>query len=72
MPDDVEQRPDLVFWKILTDIANFVAGRTVVAMMRNSWLFLKAGWSIQFISVHQKADAIKRGVTIIAWPEASG
>jgi hypothetical protein len=55
--EDLEQRSDLVFRKVLTDIDEFVAGRTVVSIKRNRFLFVKAGWDVQFIPSHDKAEA---------------
>src|SRR5689334_8702711 len=47
--DDLTQRPGLVFAKVVTDIADFVSGRTVVVIKRRKFLFMKAGWDVRFL-----------------------
>ena len=44
---DLEERSDLVFAKVLTDISDFVSGRTIVAIRRRKFLFMKAGWDVR-------------------------
>jgi len=66
--DDLEQRPQLVFAKVVSDIADFVSHRTVVAIKRRRWFFIKAGWDVQFVPL-SAADAARRsGASIINWP----
>jgi hypothetical protein len=42
--EDLKQRPDLVFERVLSDITEFVGGRKVVAIKRHKFLFIKLGW----------------------------
>jgi hypothetical protein len=66
--EDLEQRPQLVFAKVISDIADFVNRRTVVVIKRRRWLFMKAGWDVQFVPF-SAADAARRsGASIINWP----
>jgi hypothetical protein len=66
--DDLEQRPQLVFAKVISDIADFVNRRSVVVIKRRRWLFMKAGWDVQFVPL-SAADAARRsGASIINWP----
>jgi hypothetical protein len=65
--DDLKERPDLVFAKVVSDIADFVGGRTVVAIKRRKFLFMKAGWDVRFLP-HSAVDAARRtGASIISW-----
>jgi hypothetical protein len=67
---DLEERPDLVFAKVLTDISDFVSGRTVVAIRRRKSLFMKAGWDVRFVPTSEMEQARRSGATIVAWPAA--
>jgi hypothetical protein len=65
---DLEERSDLVFAKVLTDIADFVSGRTVVAIRRHKFLFMKAGWDVRFVPITEMEQARRSGASIAAWP----
>ena len=64
---DLELRPELVFDKVISDIVGFVTGKTVLAVTRRRFLFMKAGRDVRFLP---KADAkpVPAGTSIIAWP----
>jgi hypothetical protein len=64
---DLAQRPDLVFARVLSDLAEFAAGRTFVSIRRNRWLFMKAGWNIRFASLSELDEARRTGATIVVW-----
>ncbi len=71
--EDLEERPHLVFAKVLSYIADFIDGRTVVAIKRVRWLFIKMGWcGVQFLPVSEADAARRAGASIIAWPRAIG
>jgi hypothetical protein len=67
---DLEERTGLVFAKVLTDISDFVSGRTVVAIRRRKFLFMKAGWDVRFVPASEMEQARRSGATIVAWPAA--
>jgi len=66
--EDLKERPQLVFAKVVSDIADFVGGRTVVAIKRRKWLFMKAGWDVQFVPLSTVDTARRSGASIINWP----
>jgi hypothetical protein len=66
--DDLKQRPQLVFAKVVFDIADFVSGRTVVAIKRRKWFFMKAGWDVQFVPLSNVDAVCRSGASIINWP----
>jgi hypothetical protein len=68
---DLEERSGLVFAKVLTDIADFVGGRTIVAIRRNKFLFMKAGWDVRFVPTTEMEQARPAGMSIVAWPLGS-
>ena len=65
---DLEERSDLVFAKVLTDIVDFVSGRTIVAIRRHKFLFMKAGWDVRFVPTTDMEHACRAGASIVAWP----
>jgi len=65
---DLEERSGLVFAKVLTDIADFVSGRTIVAIRRHKFLFMKAGWDVRFLPSAEMEQARGAGASIVAWP----
>ena len=66
--EELKKKPQLVFAKVVSDIADFVSGQTVVAIKRRRWLFMKAGWDVQFVPL-SAADAVRgSGASIISWP----
>jgi hypothetical protein len=66
--EDLKERPQLVFERVVSEIADFVGGRTVVAIKRRRWLFMKAGWDVRFLPL-SAVDGVRRsGASIIAWP----
>lgn len=68
---DLEERSGLVFAKVLTDIADFVGGRTIVAIRRNKFLFMKAGWDVRFVPTTEMEQERRAGASIVAWPLGS-
>jgi len=66
--EDLKERSQLVFEKVVSEIANFVSGRTVVAVKRHRWLLMKAGWDVRFMPLSGVDAARRTGVSIIAWP----
>ena len=66
--EDLEERPHLVFARVVSEIADFVGGRTVVAIKRRRWLFMKAGWDVRFVAAPDIGDALRAGASIVAWP----
>ena len=66
--EDLKERPHLVFTKVVSDIADFVSGRMVVAIKRRRWLFMKAGWDVRFMPTRDRDDARRAGASILAWP----
>jgi hypothetical protein len=66
--EDLQERPHLVFAKVVSEIADFVSGRTVVAIKQRRWLFMKAGWDVRFVPTHDLDDARRAGASVIAWP----
>ena len=67
---DLEQRSGVVFAKVLTDIADFVSGRTVVTIRRHRFLFMKADWDVRFVPTTEREQARRTGASIVAWPSA--
>jgi len=65
---EVAADPARVFARPVGDIADFVAGRTVVAVRRLRWLGLKAGWDVRFAPAAEAEAARARGAEVIAWP----
>jgi hypothetical protein len=66
--EDLKERGQLVFPKVVAEIADFVSGRTAVAIKRRRWLFMKAGWDVHFVPL-SAVDATRRsGASIINWP----
>ena len=65
---DLEERSGLVFTKVLTDIEDFVSGRTIVAIRRHKFLFMKAGWDVRFLPATEMEQARQSGASIVAWP----
>jgi hypothetical protein len=65
---DLQEKPDIVFAKVVADITNFVDGRTVVAIKRRRWLFLKAGWDVRFVAAADLDEVRRGGASVIAWP----
>jgi hypothetical protein len=68
--EDLKQRPDLVFERVLSDVTEFVGGRKVIAIKRHKWLFIKLGWDVRFIQTSETKDSIRAAASIIAWPTA--
>lgn len=66
--EDLQERPHLVFAKVVSEIADFVNGRTVVAIKRGRWLFMKFGWDVRFLPTPDLDAARRAGASIIAWP----
>jgi hypothetical protein len=66
--EDLKERPQIVFAKVVSDIADFVGGRAVVAIKRRKWLFMKAGWDVQFVPLSAVDAARRSGASIINWP----
>lgn len=66
--EDIEERSHLVFAKVLSDIADFVAGRTVLAIRRYRFLFLKLGWDVRFVPVQDRETFEGKGAVILTWP----
>jgi hypothetical protein len=66
--EDLKERPQLVFAKVVAEITDFVSGRTVVAVKRHRWLFIKAGWDVRFVPASTVDAARRAGASIIAWP----
>jgi hypothetical protein len=66
---DLQQEPHRVFAKPISEIADFVTGRSVVAIKRNRFLFVNAGWNVRFVPVANAHDARDKGFSIAAWPE---
>jgi hypothetical protein len=66
--EDLEERPLVVFAKVLSYIADFIDGRTVVAIKRPRWL----GWgaNVRFVPTPDADAARRAGASIIAWPQA--
>jgi hypothetical protein len=64
---DLEERSGLVFAKVLTDIADFVSGRTFVAIRWHKFLFMKAGWDVRFVPTTEMEQARGAGASIVAW-----
>ena len=58
-----------MFAKPISEIADFVTGRSVVAIKRNRFLFVNAGWNVRFVPVANAHDARDKGFSIVAWPE---
>ena len=65
---DLEERSGLVFTKVLTDIEDFLSGRTIVAIRRHKFLFMKAGWDVRFLPATEMEQARQSGASIVAWP----
>ncbi|HEV2548882.1 MAG TPA: hypothetical protein VGU20_16190 [Stellaceae bacterium] len=68
--EDLEQRPHVVFAKVLSYIADFIDGRTVVAIKRPRWL--RWGANVRFLPLREADPARRAGASIIAWPRAIG
>ena len=66
--DDLEQRPELVFAHVVSDITDFVSGRTAVAIKRRKFFFMKAGWDVRFLPRSEINAAHRTGASIITWP----
>jgi|SRR5215469_11592447 len=66
---DLEQAPQRVFEKPVAEIADFVTGRTVVAIKRNRFLFLKSGWDVRFVPVGSAQSVREQGFSVVAWPK---
>src|SRR5262249_582020 len=66
--EDLEQKPHLVFKKLVSEIADFASGATVVAIRRQKWLFMKAGWNVRFVPTLDADKARRIGASIVAWP----
>ena len=66
--EDLEERPHLVFARVVSEIADFVGGRTVIAVKRRRWLFMKAGWDVRFIPTPDVDEARRTGASIVVWP----
>jgi DNA polymerase III epsilon subunit-like protein len=64
--EDLRERPQFVFAKAVSEIADFVTGRTVVAIKRRRWLFMKAGWDVRFLPLSAVDGARRTGASIIA------
>ena len=69
---DLEHAPQRVFAKPVSEIADFVTGRTVVAIKRNKFLFLKSGWDVRFVAAGNAQDRRDQGYSIVAWPKYAG
>ena len=65
--NDLEERPHAVFARAVSEISDFVDGRTVVAATRRRWLFIKVGWDVRFIPASDAENASRAGASIIAW-----
>jgi hypothetical protein len=66
--EDLKQRPELVFAQVVSDIADFVSGRTAVAIKRRRFFFMKAGWDVRFLPRSGIDSAHRTGASIITWP----
>lgn len=66
--EDLKQRPELVFASVVSDIIDFVSGRTAVAINRRKFLFMKAGWDVRFLPRSEIAAAGRSGASIVTWP----
>jgi hypothetical protein len=66
--EDLKQGPELVFARVISDIADFVNGRTAVAIKRRRLFFMKAGWDVRFLPQSAIDAAARTGASIIAWP----
>ena len=66
--NDLVQRPSLIFEKVLANIANCISGLTVLAIKRNWWLFVKAGWDVRFVPARDRAYASVDVAAIVAFP----
>lgn len=70
--EDLAERPQVVFAKVVADIADFIDGRTVVAIKRQRWLFIKLGWDVRFLPTSDADAARRAGASIIDWPQPIG
>jgi hypothetical protein len=70
--EDLEGSPQIVFERVLSDIANFIDGRTVVAIRRYKWLFIKLGWDVRFLPTREADAARRAGASIVAWSQSVG
>jgi hypothetical protein len=66
--EDLKQRPELVFAKVISDITDFVSGRTAVAIKRRKLFFMKVGWDVRFLPQSVIDAAARTGASIITWP----
>jgi hypothetical protein len=66
--EDLKERPKLVFAKPVSEISDFVNGRTVVSVKRHQWLFVRLGWDVRFVPRSALDHARRSGAQIIAWP----
>ena len=65
---DLKERPKLVFAKPVSEISDFVNGRSVVSIRRHQWLFMRLGWDVRFVPRSALDRARRAGAQIIAWP----
>ena len=65
--DDLVTTPDQVFQNLITDLRDFVSGRTVVAIKRRKFLILKVGWDVRFIPASQASLAGDPETSLIAY-----
>jgi len=68
---DLQQEPHRVFARPVSEITDFVSGRTVVAIRRNRFLFVKTGWDVSFVPAAKRHDVRDKGFSIVAWPESA-
>lgn len=64
---DLGESPQIIFERVLSDIADFIDGRTVVAIKRHKWLFIKLGWDVRFLPTRDADAARRAGASIVAW-----
>ena len=66
--EDLKQRPELVFAQVVSDVADFVSGRTAVAVKRRRFFLMKAGWDVRFLPRSEIDAAHRTGASIVTWP----
>ena len=62
--DDLKNRPEQVFGKVVSDVADLVGGHKAVAVSQRRWLFKKAGWDVRFIAAQDAEEARRIGASI--------